>query len=308
MAWLLGGRPRLELPDDDARRGAARAVIRALERARPPMAGRQELDELRRGAPRAARDLLEGQGPSPDGYVTLDRMAASVGRSKRTLEKLKARQQNPLPAPDIEGGGGMADYWLWAKVLPWLESQYRRKLPERCPAAGIPYRDAGGRVADFHALRPSYITLLEHSGVSPKLAQEWARHSHIRLTLNVYTHARLHDPAGAVEGPPALLPCGPRTEATALKATGTNAESPTKAVASLPPAYQKADSQGGSVRADERTRGGRAPPADPRQVLKLEGVDGGCGRARATERKLPGLDSNQDKRNQNPLCYRYTTG
>jgi hypothetical protein len=23
---------------------------------------------------------------------------------------------------------------------------------------------------------------------------------------------------------------------------------------------------------------------------------------------LPGLDSNQDKRNQNPLCYRYTTG
>jgi integrase len=54
-------------------------------------------------------------------------------------------------------------------------------------AAGIPYRDGEGRVADFHALRHSYITLLERSGVSPKLAQELARHSDIRLTMNVYT-------------------------------------------------------------------------------------------------------------------------
>ena len=30
--------------------------------------------------------------------------------------------------------------------------------------------------------------------------------------------------------------------------------------------------------------------------------------ARMEERKLPGLDSNQDKENQNLLCYRYTTG
>ena len=73
-------------------------------------------------------------------------------------------------------------------------------------AAGLPYRDADGRVADFHALRHSYITLLERSGVSPKLAQELARHSDIRLTMNVYTHVRLHDLAGAVDGLPALLP------------------------------------------------------------------------------------------------------
>ncbi len=64
-------------------------------------------------------------------------------------------------------------------------------------AAGIPYRDGAGCVADFHALRHSYITLLERSGASPKLAQELARHSDIRLTMNVYTHARLHDLIGA---------------------------------------------------------------------------------------------------------------
>src|SRR5262249_47036184 len=90
-------------------------------------------------------------------------------------------------------------------------------------AAGIPYRDADGRGADFHALRHSYITLLERSGVTPKLAQELARHSDIRLTMNVYTHARLHDLAGAVEGLPALLPTGPETEKMTLRATGTDA-------------------------------------------------------------------------------------
>src|SRR2546421_12476457 len=89
-------------------------------------------------------------------------------------------------------------------------------------AAGIPFADADGKVCDFHALRHSYITLLERSGVSPKLAQELARHSDIRLTMNVYTHTRLHDLAGAVEGLPALL--GDHREH--LKATGTDGAGP----------------------------------------------------------------------------------
>jgi integrase len=86
-------------------------------------------------------------------------------------------------------------------------------------AAGIPYRDADGRVADFHALRHSYITLLERSGVSPKLAQELARHSDIRLTMNVYTHAALYDLGAAVEGLPTLLPSDDKDENAAR--TGT---------------------------------------------------------------------------------------
>src|SRR5439155_4976937 len=92
-------------------------------------------------------------------------------------------------------------------------------------AAGIPYRDGAGRVADFHALRHSYITLLERSGVSPKMAQKLARHSDIRLTMNVYTHAQLHDLAGAVEGLPALLATSERGAMT-LAATGTDGRAP----------------------------------------------------------------------------------
>lgn len=71
-------------------------------------------------------------------------------------------------------------------------------------AAGIPYRDAAGKVADLHALRHSYITLLKEAGVSPKNAQELARHSDIRLTMDVYTHTRASDLADDVRKLPRL--------------------------------------------------------------------------------------------------------
>ena len=90
-------------------------------------------------------------------------------------------------------------------------------------AAGILYRDLDGRVCDFHSLRHGYITLLKRSGVSPKLAQELARHSDIRLTMNVDTHARLHDLAGAVEGLPSLLG-NPNASKEACRATGTDGQ------------------------------------------------------------------------------------
>lgn len=90
-------------------------------------------------------------------------------------------------------------------------------------AADIPYRDEEGRVCDFHCLRHSFISLLQRSGAHPKVAQELARHSDIRLTMQVYTHTRLHDLAGAVEGLPSLM------DSSSLKtprptATGTDGQ------------------------------------------------------------------------------------
>lgn len=65
--------------------------------------------------------------------------------------------------------------------------------------AGIQYRDKQGRVADFHALRKTFITNLSRYGVSPKLAQVLARHSDINLTLNTYTSVELEEQSDAVE-------------------------------------------------------------------------------------------------------------
>jgi len=59
--------------------------------------------------------------------------------------------------------------------------------------AGIPYEDEAGRVADFHALRHTFITNLARGGVHPKIAQQLARHSTITLTMERYSHTVLGD-------------------------------------------------------------------------------------------------------------------
>jgi hypothetical protein len=67
----------------------------------------------------------------PIQYVTLDQAAAVVNRSKKTLERLKSRKNNPLPNPDIEGGGGKPDEWNWDTIRPWMEKEYKRPLSRK---------------------------------------------------------------------------------------------------------------------------------------------------------------------------------
>ena len=92
-------------------------------------------------------------------------------------------------------------------------------------AAGIPYTvegPDGPLYADFHALRHSYIALLDKSGATLKEAMQLARHSDPKLTMARYGRAQLHDLAEAVGRLPALLAEPHGTEA-ALRATGTDA-------------------------------------------------------------------------------------
>jgi integrase len=69
-------------------------------------------------------------------------------------------------------------------------------------AAGVPYAATGPdgvkRYADFHSLRHTYVTYLAEAGVSPKHAQELARHSDMRLTMGVYSHVQLEALADSV--------------------------------------------------------------------------------------------------------------
>ncbi len=69
-------------------------------------------------------------------------------------------------------------------------------------AAEVKYEDDSGRIADFHALRMTFVTNLAKSGVHPRVAQELARHSDVKLTLEVYTHVALESKTDAV----AMLP------------------------------------------------------------------------------------------------------
>ena len=64
----------------------------------------------------------------------------------------------------------------------WIaEARTHAEKQQREASDFLAYRDAQGRVADFHALRHTFITELVKAGVAPKDAKELARHSTIRL-------------------------------------------------------------------------------------------------------------------------------
>ena len=51
----------------------------------------------------------------------------------------------------------------------------------------------------FHSLRITYINLVLDLGVNPKEAQQFARHSTVNLTMNVYGRTRGEYLSGVVE-------------------------------------------------------------------------------------------------------------
>ncbi len=77
-----------------------------------------------------------------------------------------------------------------------LASMYM--LKKDLAAAGIPYKDAQGRQADFHALRRTLNTHLARAKVDPHTRKVIMRHSDIRLTLDVYTDTDMLPVAEAI--------------------------------------------------------------------------------------------------------------
>jgi integrase len=71
--------------------------------------------------------------------------------------------------------------------------------------AGIPYRDAESRVADFHSLRGTLCTNLQNASVGTRTAQEIMRHSDPRLTAKVYTDTSKLHTWSAIDKLPSLL-------------------------------------------------------------------------------------------------------
>ncbi len=128
---------------------------------------------------------------------------------------------------------------VFASFAPNKAAKMMRKDLE---AAGITYRDEASRVADFHALRHTFISNLTRSGVSPKIAQSLARHSTIGLTMDTYTHIGLYDERTALDSLPELPSLDgdkSRDSSAAAVRTGTD-DLPVAAIESdYKPAYKK---------------------------------------------------------------------
>jgi len=68
----------------------------------------------------------------------------------------------------------------------------------------LKYVNSHGKFADFHGLRHTFITNLGRANVSPKTAQLLARHSDIKLTMQIYTHVAPVEQAAAIRALPGL--------------------------------------------------------------------------------------------------------
>lgn len=89
---------------------------------------------------------------------------------------------------------------LAAARSAWLaEVEEEKQRAEREKSDFLKYQDHQSRFADFHSNRHTFITNLGRAGVSPKTAQSLARHSDIRLTMNVYSHTELEEKRQAIE-------------------------------------------------------------------------------------------------------------
>jgi excisionase family DNA binding protein len=174
-------------------------------------------------------------------------------------------------------------------------------------AAGIPYvvqGPDGPLFADFHALRHSYVAMLDRAGVSLKQAMQLARHSDPKLTMAVYGRAQLHDLGAAVGRLPQLRPA-PRPQA--MRATGTEGASGTKeaekgsgACTPLAPA-----SDGGRVRlmAVDGGEGEEDGPPTGRNPLQDKAVEAERGPLMAVDGECPDPELHRDRGLRSAWCY-----
>ena len=118
----------------------------------------------------------------------------------------KRRKQDRLPLPR-ELIAPLA-YWLSRRQpgspLWTLKGHHGAEVIRKdLYTAGIVW-DTPGAVLDFHALRHTFVTRLARSGMPVKTAQELARHSDPRLTMNVYSHIEMVEKQDAIDSLPSL--------------------------------------------------------------------------------------------------------
>lgn len=126
-------------------------------------------------------------------------------RLKAASDKARRGAEQPLPTAIVPELASYLDSRPAGKVVwpgRWKEKGWlmvRKDLAE----AGIPVKTEEG-VFDFHAWRHTYISLLAMTGLQPKVVQDLARHSDIRLTMSRYAHTQKLERSTAVQSLPSF--------------------------------------------------------------------------------------------------------
>jgi len=136
-----------------------------------------------------------------DAEWTKNRQAGFQPLHRALLERLKAFAESDEPtrlyAENLRRGASPREGPT--TPLLYVPSQPARMMFKDLASAGIPEHALGGKL-DFHALRTAFVNLVfEYGQVSPKEAQDLARHSTPDLTFNVYGRSRESRLVEAVE-------------------------------------------------------------------------------------------------------------
>ncbi len=138
--------------------------------------------------------VLEGDAPA----ILL---AAADDKARRGAEQ-------PLPPAIVsELQRYLAGKKPGEKVWPssWPEKAWKM-VREDLQAAGIAHKTSEG-CFDFHGWRHTYISLLAATGLQPKMVQDLARHTDIRLTMSRYAHTQREQRSQAISTEfPSLFP------------------------------------------------------------------------------------------------------
>lgn len=156
-------------------------------------------------------------GDTKNRRETLQPIRPDLAETLRPWLRTKRAGAKVLPMPEKSAAMMRRDMaaarkaWI-AEAVDDADREARGKSRFLCP------RDEAGRVADFHALRHTFITRIVAGGASMKVAQELARHSDPKLTFGRYAHARLHDLTAALSQLPGTEA---RPDEARQRATGT---------------------------------------------------------------------------------------
>lgn len=112
--------------------------------------------------------------------TTKNREEARIAIRPELLAELRA----------MRPGNAAANDPVFENVMDVAGGHKLRRFRRDLKSAGIEYKDAQGRIADFHALsRVTPNTHMGQRGVGERVRQEFMRHSDLRLTSSVYTDA-----------------------------------------------------------------------------------------------------------------------
>ncbi len=148
--------------------------------------------------------------------------------------------------------------WVFGNRVPNMDT-FHRDLKR----AGIPPTDAHGAKYDFHALRHTFITMMNAAGVAPRVAMSLARHSDMKLTMKVYTNANGLPLAAGV----AALPSFSVPETATPQATPAPVVSGQNGGFSVAPSRKLENPRDSASVASRRTKGPEVITSDPSEMV-----------------------------------------